>query len=190
HLIRVIWRVRSLGLETHSRDGARNASGLFISLRLAGLGHDTNSTVLLHVRKRNLVECAHADAIAICPIVFDLHLRPRGESRSARGIVNNFRDLREIDFVRIANVEVGDGSIRYDVGCGATFGDDSLDPRLRTHVAAHGVDVVEQVDRSSECVASIPCCELVRWRAAEYVLDAVYVHAARAKARGSAACRA
>src|SRR6185437_5526535 len=110
--------------------------------------------------------------------------------RGARGIVDDLRHLREIDFVRIANVEIGDCSIRYDVRCSAPFGDDALDPRLRTHVAAHGVDVVEQVDRGSECVASVPCCELVRWRAAEYVLDAVYVHAARAKARGSAACRA
>src|SRR5436190_18847131 len=106
HLVGVVRCVRGLRAETDAGNRARDTPGLLIALWLAWLWCDARRSELLHVGERDFIERADADAIAVLSIVIDLDLRAGGQRRRPRRVVDHLRDLRQIHFVRIANVEV------------------------------------------------------------------------------------
>ena len=50
---------------------------------------------------------------------------PVASAAAFGGVVDELDDLLQVDLVRVANVEVGDGSIRHDVGRRAALQDHS-----------------------------------------------------------------
>ena len=80
---------------------------------------------------------ATRDAVAVAAVVVDLHLRAGGQRRGPRGVVHELAHLLQVDLVWVADVEVRLRAIGHDVRRRAALGDDALDARLGTHVAAH-----------------------------------------------------
>jgi hypothetical protein len=115
-----------LGGEFDAGDGARNRASLFVALRLAVLLLDVRTAVALQVGEADFVERRNGNAVAVLAVVIDLDLGAGGERGGACGVIDELADLGEIDGVRIADVEIGDGAVGDYVGRGAAFGDDAL----------------------------------------------------------------
>src|SRR5579872_6527918 len=181
HAVGVIGKVRGFSGDFDAWDLAGDAARFFVAFGLAGFGNNAGRAELFHIGEVQFGERSDGNTIALRAIVIDFHVCASGQSGGASGVIHPRGDLIEINGIGVADVKIGGSFVWHNVGRGAAFGDGAFDARLRTHVGANAVDVVEELDDGLEGVSAVPGGQFMRGRTVKCVLHTIDIHATGAE---------